>query len=185
MIGKKFRARVTQDGTICAGNSTFALAISVEATLLLEKVSTYGLLPRLWLLIPINKEHKSILGGGGGAGRLLVGLSRFRATFCGLVATSSSFCFSGQFLTKTMIGLEHISNAKKSTISQKTSWVLINLKVKFKREKMSIIISNGIARQKQRAHIRQPTAWPVQSRMCTDISPRQWLLRTAVSPSSA
>ena len=171
MIGKKFRARVTQDGTICARNSTFALAISVEATLLLEKVPTYGLLPRLWLLIPINKEHKSILGGGGGGGRLLVGLSRFRATFCGLVATSSSFCFSGQFLTKTMIGLEHISNPKKSTISQKTSWVLINLKVKFKREKMSIIISNGIERQKQRAHIRQPTAWPVQSRMCTDISP--------------
>ena len=66
MIGKKFRACVTQDATICAGNSTFALAISVEATLLLEKVSTYGLLPRLWLLIPINKEHKSILGGRGG-----------------------------------------------------------------------------------------------------------------------
>ena len=39
MIGKKFRARVTQDGTICAGNSTFALAISMEATPLLEKVS--------------------------------------------------------------------------------------------------------------------------------------------------
>ena len=71
MIGKKFRALVTQDGTICAGNSTFALAISMEATPLLEKVSTYGLLPRLWLLIPINKEHKSILGGG----RLLVALA--------------------------------------------------------------------------------------------------------------
>ena len=68
MIGKKFRARVTQDGTICAGNSTFALAISMEATPLLEKVSTYGLLPRLWLLIPINKEHKSILGGREGGG---------------------------------------------------------------------------------------------------------------------
>ena len=124
MIGKKFRARVTQDGTICAGNSTFALAISMEATPLLEKVSTYGLLPRLWLLIPINKEHKSILGGRGGAaagGPVSIVLGNFRATFCGLVATSSNFCFSGQFLSKTMIGLEHISNTKKSTISQKTS----------------------------------------------------------------
>ena len=37
-----------------------------------------------------------------------------------LVATSSNFCFSGQFLSKTMIGLEHISNTKKSTILQKT-----------------------------------------------------------------
>ena len=39
-----------------------------------------------------------------------------------------------------------------------SSWVLINLKVKFKREKMyvSIIISiRSIARQKQRAHIHQ------------------------------
>ena len=75
MIGKKFRAHVTEDGTICAGNSTFALAISVEATLLLEKVSTYGLLPRLWLLIPINKEHKSILGGGGAAAGRPVSIS--------------------------------------------------------------------------------------------------------------
>ena len=75
MIGKKFRARVTQDGTICDGNSTFALAISVEATLLLEKVSTYGLLPRLWLLIPINKEHKSILGGRGAAAGRPVSIS--------------------------------------------------------------------------------------------------------------
>ena len=121
MIGKKFRARVTEDGTICAGNSTFALAISVEATLLLEKVSTYGLLPRLWLLIPVNKELKSILGGPAAGSPVPIVLGNFRATLCGLVATSSNFCFSGQFLSKTMKGLEHISSTKKSTISQKTS----------------------------------------------------------------
>ena len=121
MIGKKFRAHVTEDGTICAGNSTFALAISVEATLLLEKVSTYGLLPRLWLLIPVNKELKSILGGPAAGSPVPIVLGNFRATLCGLVATSSNFCFSGQFLSKTMKGLEHISSTKKSTISQKTS----------------------------------------------------------------
>ena len=121
MIGKKFRARVTEDGTICAGNSTFALAISVEATLLLEKVSTYGLLPRLWLLIPVNKELKSILGGPAAGSPVPIVLGNFRATLCGLVATSSNFRFSGQFLSKTMKGLEHISSTKKSTISQKTS----------------------------------------------------------------
>ena len=121
MIGKKFRAHVTEVGTICAGNSTFALAISVEATLLLEKVSTYGLLPRLWLLIPVNKELKSILGGPAAGSPVPIVLGNFRATLCGLVATSSNFCFSGQFLSKTMKGLENISSTKKSTISQKTS----------------------------------------------------------------
>ena len=120
MISKKFRARVTQDGTICAGNSTFALAISVEATLLLEKVSTYGLLPRLRLLNN-NKELKSILGGLAAGSPVPIVLGNFRATFCGLVATSSNFCFSGQFLSKTMKGLEPISSTKKATISQKTS----------------------------------------------------------------
>ena len=121
MIGKKFRARVTQDGTICAGSSTFAMAISMEATPLLEKVSTYSLLPRLWLLIPVNKELKSILGGPAAGSPVPIVLGNFRATLCGLVATFSNFCFSGQFLGKTMKGLEHISSTKKSTISQKTS----------------------------------------------------------------
>lgn len=61
-------------------------------------------------------------GGGAAAGRpVSIVLGNFRATFCGLVATSSNFWFSGQFLTKTMIGLEHRSNTKKSTISQRTS----------------------------------------------------------------
>ena len=80
MIGKKFRARVTQDGTICAGNSRFALAISVEANLLLEKVSTYGLLPRLRLLIPVNKEVKSILVGPAAGSPVPIVLGNFRAT---------------------------------------------------------------------------------------------------------
>ena len=80
MIGKKFRARVTQDGTICAGNSRFALAISVEANLLLEKVSTYGLLPRLRLLIPVNKEVKSILVGPAAGNPVPIVLGNFRAT---------------------------------------------------------------------------------------------------------
>ena len=67
---------------------------------MLEKVSTYGLLPRLRLLIPVNKEVKSILGGPAAGSPVPIVLGNFRATLCGLVATSSNFCFSGQFLTK-------------------------------------------------------------------------------------
>ena len=76
---------------------------------------------RLRLLIPVNKEVKSILGGPAAGSPVPIVLGNFRATLCGLVATSSNFCFSGQFLSKTMKGLEHISSTKKSTISQKTS----------------------------------------------------------------
>ena len=108
----------------------------------------------------------------------------------GLVATSSNFCFSGQFLNKTMIGLEHISNTKKSTISQKTlsyaKFASVNQpESKVQKEKMyiSITISKKYSETKAKS-THTPThrlARPVQSRMCTDISPRQWLLRTAFS----
>ena len=47
----KMRARVTRDGTIYAQNSTFGCFDGANPTLLLEKVSSYGLLPRIWLLI--------------------------------------------------------------------------------------------------------------------------------------
>ena len=57
----------------------------MEATPLLEKVSTYGLLPRLWLLIPVNKELKSILGGPAAGKPVPIVLGNFRASFCGLV----------------------------------------------------------------------------------------------------
>ena len=45
-LAKKMRVRITRDGTIFAKK----MAISMEPTPLLEKVSSYGLLPRLWLL---------------------------------------------------------------------------------------------------------------------------------------
>ena len=43
-------ARVTRDGAIGAKNSIF-VTISMEPAPLLKKVSSYGLLPRLWLLL--------------------------------------------------------------------------------------------------------------------------------------
>ena len=60
---QKMRARVTRDGTKCAKNSTFNgyQYISMKSTPSLEKVSSYGLLPRFWLLV----EYKSVISVAG------------------------------------------------------------------------------------------------------------------------